>query len=404
MRWQCIPSLTDAPDGSEDSDKYGSYQGLLQNYITFSTLLMGFIVTGTLLSIALSGQDNFTALELVEFLKYSGIAAISAGVTMIISFLVSIWGHTAFTNKDAKHGLLEMRRSTLWIGGAELCIFFSLTMFWLSTFKYAELSYLGPDICPRSYNATSGLATQRTASFCTKTAAGLWKEAFAVCNKSYQSDYNEVCELVDRTLNYLGTDDADYDADDYDTKVPARFAWDADDDDFEAYPYGSANYLKAIDVLTSMYCSKNLAANIKTAQCKAGMTADSCLLAVKAYQAADGCSGDKTEDCIKCYKVCHTASRSHEIDTRPDVSLNYTIWYAGNAIIVVLGILFAVRAISAIRMFVAVLQMDTQGSLRQELCECTEDTSSDSDRDATTSPRGATRELTMQQVDGEHES
>lgn len=115
--------------------------------MTIGTLLLGFVITGTLLAIDFSGQENYGSGELVVFFKWAGLCTICSGVAVIVAFNVSVNGLHSYTTSSAKHGLRILYRSTMAMLLSEICLYLAiLTFIWtLQTFVY--MNYSGPDIC-----------------------------------------------------------------------------------------------------------------------------------------------------------------------------------------------------------------------------------------------------------------
>ena len=59
-------------ESDDQQAKYDSYQTLLGMLMTVSTLMLGFILTGTVLSVNFTGEDSFTSRRLIKFVDTAG--------------------------------------------------------------------------------------------------------------------------------------------------------------------------------------------------------------------------------------------------------------------------------------------------------------------------------------------
>jgi len=160
---------------SEEADAvFSAQQTVLGNIMVVSALLLGFIVTGTLLSIGLTGRDNFGIGELIHFFKWSSLAAMFAFVSLITAFLTSVSAaHRLLTRGRGEGARLLTSGSTLRRILAEASLYLSMFFFLVSLKYYIWMVYSGPDIC----------ATYRGASsFCGRTGADLYQAAAPECN------------------------------------------------------------------------------------------------------------------------------------------------------------------------------------------------------------------------------
>mmetsp|Transcript_77569 Transcript_77569/g.179835 ORF Transcript_77569/g.179835 Transcript_77569/m.179835 type:complete len:411 (-) Transcript_77569:124-1356(-) len=172
--------------GADSSAVFDAQQTILTNIMVVSALLLGFIVTGTMLSISLTGKENFGILELIQFFSWSGMAAMFSFVSLTTSFLTSVWGSNFMT----MHGPEEAARaitsgSVLRHVVAEGSLYMSMFFFLISLNCYVHMVYSGPDICP-SYRGT--------ASFCARHGLDLYMAAESVCGGQCTSYGGVKCE------------------------------------------------------------------------------------------------------------------------------------------------------------------------------------------------------------------
>lgn len=148
---------------SDASGVYGAYQSFMGNIQTVSTLLLGFLITGTLLSVMLTGRDNYGADKVCQFTTKAVASVLFSGTSMLLGFVVQARGTSAYENFGAVRAVKSMRRSTCCIGIAESCIYLSLICFMWSLEDYIMMNFIGPDICPYTQRDTPS-----SESFCSQ--------------------------------------------------------------------------------------------------------------------------------------------------------------------------------------------------------------------------------------------
>mmetsp|Transcript_40276 Transcript_40276/g.128047 ORF Transcript_40276/g.128047 Transcript_40276/m.128047 type:complete len:411 (-) Transcript_40276:71-1303(-) len=149
-------------------------QALLTNIMVVSALLLGFIVTGTMLSISLTGSENFGMRELIEFFHWSSLAATFSFLSLITSFLTSVFGTNFMITEGPEAAARALTQdSVLKQIIAEGSLYLSMFFFLGSMNCYVSMVYTGPDICP-SYRGI--------ASLCARQGADLYEAAASVCN------------------------------------------------------------------------------------------------------------------------------------------------------------------------------------------------------------------------------
>ena len=97
--------------------------------MTVGTLLLGFVVTGTLLGIVFTGQDAYAGGELVVFVRWSGICILSSAAALILAFFASVRGLHAYATGSAQHGFALLFRNTILMVLSELSVYVSIFAF-----------------------------------------------------------------------------------------------------------------------------------------------------------------------------------------------------------------------------------------------------------------------------------
>lgn len=270
--------------------RYDSYQSVLSNLMTIGTLLLGFIITGTMLSLSLSGEESYTSHDLLLFTEWAFVAVIGAGSTTLIAFLVSVRATQAHCNRGSKHGLKVMRNHTLLIGLSELCLYGSLFAFLLSLDLFLAMQYLGPDICPYVENEHS---EERTSSFCALAGSDFFDAVGQTCQapKVKNDPYYDLCSEFEWTKT---------------KKWQSWFLWDVHVDEKDLTEFSAAR-LKRIDQAANLQCMKDMMNSNMKVLCTSPATTlerQACADSYMAFTKADACVGEKIADAERCYKIC----------------------------------------------------------------------------------------------------
>jgi len=169
------------PSLSVDDDLYDKLynqgQAHLGNLMTVSTLLLGFTVSGTFLAVVLTGNENYDAEQLFDFVEAAGKAAMAASVTLILSLAVSVRSNSGYTNVSAQRGQHILRRSSAYTSIAEIMIYVSFFYFADTLGKFTTMQFAGPDICASS----SGGSLVKEQAFCARLGKDFFAEATGVC-------------------------------------------------------------------------------------------------------------------------------------------------------------------------------------------------------------------------------
>jgi len=167
---------------------FNAQQTVLGNIMVVSALMLGFIVTGTLLSVGLTGRDNFGIDELMDFFRWSAVATMFAFISLTASFLTSVAGsHRMSTRGVDEAAKFLTGGSVLRRILAEGSLYMSMLFFLISLDHYIWMVYSGPDICPTYRGA---------ASFCARQGQDFYFASEPACRPRCQS-LNESGRLPD---------------------------------------------------------------------------------------------------------------------------------------------------------------------------------------------------------------
>eukprot|EP00927_Polykrikos_kofoidii_P074236 TRINITY_DN70220_c0_g1_i1.p1 TRINITY_DN70220_c0_g1~~TRINITY_DN70220_c0_g1_i1.p1 ORF type:complete len:380 (-),score=46.48 TRINITY_DN70220_c0_g1_i1:288-1427(-) len=306
-RWLCVDNIDDTQDDVEE--RVGAYQAFLGNLMTVSTLLLGFIVTGTLLSMTLTGEENYTARQMVSFVTWAGLAALLSMFATLISFLVSGNASQVQANRGADAAIWYLRYHTVAIFMGEIMVFASIMAFLHSLKLFLDLNYLGPDICPWD----SGIFFQfRANSFCSLLGGDMYAAAGELCtgapatvsqNQELCNYYGNITKLADKQTIYGKFHDLN--------QAKAFFGWAV----FDTPRTQSQDRLKLLDAFANHLCWKNEAKHRVKSSCGGAQAGSSaCDQARATYLLADSCASDKQHDMDKCYNVCAWAGATKPTD------------------------------------------------------------------------------------------
>jgi len=287
------------------TERFDAYQLFLGNIMMVSTLLLGFIITGTALSVSLTGEENYGNKMIGVFASWAGASAGCAMLSMLLAFLIQARGTAAFENHGSAYALKAMRGSTLSIGVAELMIYASLFTFTQSLGHFFNMNYLGPNICPLDQQA----GTVSEESFCSQLGIDFYEAMSDDCGRRLQGNGSGVAFVRDRvdtsnlcnTYEYLVAGDIN----------STYFVWDCQTlDGF--VDCEDPRHLKLINDVSEQLCNIVQQQMIKERLCNTtgGVPfpegAAACTAAYKAEQRALDCIDDAVEDAKKCYQVCST--------------------------------------------------------------------------------------------------
>eukprot|EP00929_Paragymnodinium_shiwhaense_P081482 TRINITY_DN4264_c0_g1_i4.p1 TRINITY_DN4264_c0_g1~~TRINITY_DN4264_c0_g1_i4.p1 ORF type:complete len:309 (-),score=29.93 TRINITY_DN4264_c0_g1_i4:123-1049(-) len=161
--------------------EFENYQTHLSNLMMMSTLIFGFSVTGTFLSLSFSGDEPFShQTDLIAFVKYSLWAAVLAIVATMVAFVTSSRLAHLHINFGSLHAVKRAGIKTYFIIGlAEVLLFCSLYLFMQCLQSYKRLNFLGPPICP--YYKYGRVDEYRHDSICSQLGSELYQAAAKEC-------------------------------------------------------------------------------------------------------------------------------------------------------------------------------------------------------------------------------
>eukprot|EP00929_Paragymnodinium_shiwhaense_P035805 TRINITY_DN19289_c0_g1_i1.p1 TRINITY_DN19289_c0_g1~~TRINITY_DN19289_c0_g1_i1.p1 ORF type:complete len:380 (+),score=79.42 TRINITY_DN19289_c0_g1_i1:105-1244(+) len=303
----CFPAWTNDEKSTVDEDvgKLDTYQELLNEIMTISTLLLGFILTGTMLSITFTGEEHYGSWQVRTFVLMSGFAALLAGVSLITAFATSIQAAQFYGSHSATHALHHMKRSLLAIFVSEFTLYASLMVFLFSVADFSYLAYEGPDICPQAPTGPDKAEEIRMASFCGKLGEDFY-EAVQASGKSCSSLFPgsdlqdmDVCEHYAEIMNG--------------TTGMAKFIWNNAASNHNPQKGGhraSEARLQMLLTVSDLHCKKTALQDSMDAACVKDPGSLECAQFSIAFRQADECEDSTTDDAERCYKVCHWRDKS----------------------------------------------------------------------------------------------
>jgi len=89
--------------------------------MSIGMLMLGFILTGTLLGVNYTGEE-YTSKQLMDFTMYSGLAAISAALVTAFSFLISARAVYMYSTRSSFEGLYKLYSSSVLMFFVEMMV------------------------------------------------------------------------------------------------------------------------------------------------------------------------------------------------------------------------------------------------------------------------------------------
>lgn len=299
----CPYTIEDCIDKDEAKDKYDDYQQFLNTLMTIGTLLMGFILTGTLLNYTYTGEQRRN--KFAESFDRDSLWACSfATVSVMASLLISVRGSVTFRNNGPKMALRAMRNSTICTGLAELSIYMSICFFGQSVLQYLWWAQKGPTGICSEWKGPSAECAQLTEDFAEAAArlCASWQditnlEGTAKCDMECQAK-NRVCLAMRPRQDGKGGAFQDPNF----PSVPAH-AWG------RVYKQGA---LMMTMVLSDEMCRRNQMQDIAEHLCDKSVLGTSaaqtaCSQANTDFIKADDCSAEALSTMTLCSNVCREA-------------------------------------------------------------------------------------------------
>eukprot|EP00931_Biecheleriopsis_adriatica_P076475 TRINITY_DN50172_c0_g1_i1.p1 TRINITY_DN50172_c0_g1~~TRINITY_DN50172_c0_g1_i1.p1 ORF type:complete len:470 (+),score=51.53 TRINITY_DN50172_c0_g1_i1:135-1544(+) len=337
---------------------YQNYQLHLANVMMVATLLLGFTLTGTLLSVSVTGTESYSTTELGRFFHTALKSGTFSFATLMLAFMVSASANEKYISHGAHYALLTMYNCLLPIAAAEVTLFMSVLAFLVCLKAYVDMVYKGPDICPglpqpHWYSHTREV---RPLSSCGQIGDDLFIAANKTCKghrqlpnatlayldslemtsssswsaRSPQSDRYVLCSVFDwyvaKTSAWFGKPRSYYFV--YDTQmlphgvrrevgVKPWVEWFADEVLFAQggdtpRPFKTALLFEVIDSVTTAYCDRDNALRVRDQVCN--LAADepktslefmqACIQARQSFAVVDKCVAEAQIEVVKCHKVC----------------------------------------------------------------------------------------------------
>lgn len=309
----------------EPQEKYDSYQSMAQNMVTMSTLVMGFIITGALLSISFTGEEHFHAKQVHAFIDKAIAAFTMSVIAVSLSFVMSMVGtQLRARNKPnaAEKATIFFMRFYFLIFFAEFCIYQSASWSIGYVGEYLKMAYVIPseDICPLS----SGLPHCSTnkpdpGKFCSQLGRDFYDLAEKMCGQNAipEDDKNKqmVCSEF-RKHNIFYADYAKSGSCTGNQTFPELFGYakrretrstseelKLSPDEVQEGREQKGLVMNTAVVLGFALCGVNEAQEERDLLCNS-TNQKGCSRARATWIAADACAGQKYDDTMKCYRSC----------------------------------------------------------------------------------------------------
>lgn len=314
------PSMDGGPDlYDEYKNIYTSFQDTLQTLMTVSTLLMGFIITGSFISVAYASDATYTQEQLVKFVWKSLCAFAGALVSFSLSLILSVLGQQCFSTRICVcDAVICFRSFSFLMLISEIYLYKCGIDMANMAEDFVQFNYISPSInlCPGQNFSVRG------DSFCAQLGNDLHQAALDICGGKAQRPPRPfylghkatgdqrtlaVCNQLDW---YEQTEVNPLEA----NPTYVWFGWDTyplGGEDWTGVPMDKENKInqKTImenngKILGEVMCYKNEAQKYLTQACKTSYEASNCTAARSAYIAADQCAGQKFNDVVQCYHAC----------------------------------------------------------------------------------------------------
>lgn len=329
---RALASITSEGEGGNEEEKYQQLQGWVSNLMVVGTLLLGFNVGGTILSVSMTGEENYGFKQLISFVTESNIGMVVTFLSIVISFFVQARGTDHYYRLGSKSAYRAMRKSLIWIAVAEFLVYVSLMGFIGSLKSYVLMNLAGPRTCPND--------SWEDQAECSLLGGELFEVAKAVCDtnfskatdkhscshiyKPYSSRSDNCTHLCTYTTIYLNR--TSYHRDD--EPWSDLFGWSLDQyehvPDLKAFAssyapetmrdranwIAYANYINVMKDLAILKCKVIQVGGMQDKLCGDSWKTGDCARAYVASQSADACVSSLKADAEKCRKVCSASFES----------------------------------------------------------------------------------------------
>jgi len=315
-RMLCPHRIDEVETEEEAKAKYDDYQQFLSVIMTVATLLMGFILTGSLLNYNYIGQVRRR--DFATPFNYISCSAVAlAALSVILALLVSIRGSVVYRNRGAIHALRSMRHSTCSIGVAELSTYFSINFFFLSVLMYISWSQRGPtEICS---------STRGPWADCPDLTEQFDDAAHRLCSVPPESPPPDACDEACKALAQV----CQYHRINGTIQEETLRLWFMDNDSVA---------LQKVGLLASEHCRADRMSDLAESLCSSSLSSQeakvSCMQANSASLKAEDCVDESVHLAALCSNVCF-----HE------TSLRSMLWHWGVVGTVLLMLLVLVRTV-----------------------------------------------------------
>lgn len=339
------------PDADKYDKPYQAYQMHLRNVMAIGMLMLGFVMTGTLLSMNFNGNE-YTGHQLRVFTGSAGMVAIVSTLATLIAFLISIRAGHIYDTLSAFNALLFLYRAAILLLVCEMIVYMSVVLLLHSTALYMGMMFRGPDICPGLPIMASGTHLKRMddflrqqmsindgprkSSMCAKLSEDLLEatatrcggvQGLSRCNPPSASCDAAASEWSKRSAsdpNFLMCSVMDW----YHASIssvfggnkttqhasrPCYFGYHAYflptgfTSQSQTFHHDTGLYQKLILDTADAFCGKSEAQNAKNVACSSMRTVAERSLCAKtriAWHSAEECEQETVNDAFKCHNIC----------------------------------------------------------------------------------------------------
>jgi len=286
------------------NDPVGGLKAHLSNVTTVGSLLLGFILTGTLLSTVITGEESHQVKEVVPFLRFALAATFCSFAATVTAFALS----ARLTQLGMSAG--STMRSWILLSFpvvvmVEFLLYVGMYCFVESMELHVRLNYVGPRICPGE------VGSQRP---CAKLGLSFHKAAEQLCGRPLDCGMDCDCEALHPGMSEICWHYHHFVcySDMIGEPLDAQWEWFIWND----ANYSSYDWPRLVSMYSDFACDKAAADADKAALCayqtgslSGGVPVTwqerhACMQAIATLNVVDGCVEATYASAEKCIKVC----------------------------------------------------------------------------------------------------
>mmetsp|Transcript_71840 Transcript_71840/g.210469 ORF Transcript_71840/g.210469 Transcript_71840/m.210469 type:complete len:401 (+) Transcript_71840:76-1278(+) len=286
------------------NDPVGGLKAHLSNVTTVGSLLLGFILTGTLLSTVITGEESHQVKEVVPFLRFALAATFCSFAATVTAFALS----ARLTQLGMSAG--STMRSWILLSFpvvvlVECLLYVSMYCFVESMQLHVRMNYVGPNICPGDVDS------QRP---CAKLGLSFREAAEKLCGSPLDCGMDCNCEAIHPGMSEICWYYHNFSCYSVMIEAPMELQWEWFI--WNDAPYLSPEWSRHTSMYSDLACGKAAADADKTALCayqtgnlSGGVPVtwqerEACMQAIATLNVVDGCTDSTYASAEKCIKVC----------------------------------------------------------------------------------------------------